>query len=171
MYHNLYYYILKERDKLIMSVNIDDIEYNYEDEELDNIEYLEIMSLDDIIKDNPSFIALSRKDIKDSLFELFVNNKKADDITNLFYNILNDIEDNRGKLKNYDNYIFNAEVEKIDSSYDTIDKNDALNFNNLKKKSVLNHDIAKDKYFFCIKYNNDSTKLRLKPTSKINITI
>ena len=171
LYHNLYYYILKERDKLIMSVNIDDIEYNYEDEELDNIEYLEIMSLDDIIKDNPSFIALSRKDIKDSLFELFVNNKKADDITNLFYNILNDIEDNRGKLKNYDNYIFNAEVEKIDSSYDTIDKNDALNFNNLKKKSVLNHDIAKDKYFFCIKYNNDSTKLRLKPTSKINITI
>ena len=151
MYHNLYYYILKERDKLIMSVNIDDIEYNYEDEELDNIEYLEIISLDDIIKDNPSFIALSRKDIKDSLFELFVNNKKADDITNLFYNILNDIEDNRGKLKNYDNYIFNAEVEKIDSSYDTIDKNDALNFNNLKKKSVLNHDIAKDKYFFCIK--------------------
>ena len=106
MYHNLYYYILKERDKLIMSVNIDDIEYNYEDEELDNIEYLEIMSLDDIIKDNPSFIALSRKDIKDSLFELFVNNKKADDITNLFYNILNDIEDNRGKLKNYDNYIY-----------------------------------------------------------------
>ena len=171
MYHNLYYYILKERDKLIMSVNIDDIEYNYEDEELDNIQYLEIISLDDIIKDNPSFIALSRKDIKDSLFELFVNNKKADDITNLFYNILNDIEDNRGKLKKYDNYIFNAEVEKIDSSYDTIDKNDALNFNNLKKKSVLNHDIAKDKYFFCIKYNNDSTKLRLKPTSKINITI
>ena len=53
-----------------MSININDNEYIFEEEELDDIEYLEIMSLDDIIKDNPSFIALSREEIKSSLFEL-----------------------------------------------------------------------------------------------------
>ena len=89
-----------------MSININDNEYIFEEEELDDIEYLEIMSLDDIIKDNPSFIALSREEIKSSLFELFANKKKANNITNLFYNIINDIDDNRGKLKNYDNYVF-----------------------------------------------------------------
>ena len=171
MYHNLYYYILKEREKLIMSININDIEYNYEDEELDDIEYLEIMSLDDIIKDNPSFIALSREDIKSNLFELFADKKKVDNITDLFYNILNNNDANRGKLKEYDNYIFNAEAEKKDSSADTMDKNDILNFNNLKKKAVLNHDEAKDKYFFAIRYNTDSAKLRFKPDAKINITL
>ncbi len=40
-----------------MSININHNEYIFEDEELEEIEYLEIMSIDDIIKDNPSFIA------------------------------------------------------------------------------------------------------------------
>lgn len=155
-----------------MSININDNEYIFEEEELDDIEYLEIMSLDDIIKDNPSFIALSREEIKNSLFELFANKKKANNITNLFYNIINDIDDNRGKLKNYDNYVFNADAEKNDYSADIVDnKTEVANFNNLKKKTVINHDIAKEKYFFCIKYNNDSDKLRFKPDAKINITI
>ena len=154
-----------------MSININDNEYIFEEEELDDIEYLEIMSLDDIIKDNPSFIALSREEIKSSLFELFANKKKANNITNLFYDIINDIDGNRGKLKNYDNYVFDAEAEKNDYSADMVDKAEVANFNNLKKKTVINHDIAKEKYFFCIKYNKDSEKLRFKPEAKINITI
>ena len=152
-----------------MSININDNEYIFEEEELDDIEYLEIMSLDDIIKDNPSFIALSREEIKSSLFELFANKKKANNITNLFYDIINDIDGNRGKLKNYDNYVFDADAEKKDYSADIVDKAEVANFNNLKKKTVINHDIAKEKYFFCIKYNNDSEKLRFKPEAKINI--
>jgi len=154
-----------------MSININDNEYIFEEEELEDIEYLEIMSLDDIIKDNPSFIALSREEIKSSLFELFANKKKANNITNLFYDIINDIDDNRGKLKKYDNYVFDADAEKKDYSADIVDKVEVANFNNLKKKTVINHDIAKEKYFFCIKYNNDSEKLRFKPEAKINITI
>ena len=154
-----------------MSININDNEYIFEEEELEDIEYLEIMSLDDIIKDNPSFIALSREEIKSSLFELFANKKKANNITNLFYDIINDIDDNRGKLKKYDNYVFDADAEKKDYSADIVDKVEVANFNNLKKKTVINHDIAKEKYFFCIKYNNDSEKLRFKPEAKINISI
>jgi len=154
-----------------MSININDNEYIFEEEELEDIEYLEIMSLDDIIKDNPSFIALSREEIKSSLFELFASKKKANNITNLFYDIINDIDGNRGKLKNYDNYVFDADAEKKDYGGDIVDKAEVANFNNLKKKTVINHDIAKEKYFFCIKYNNDSEKLRFKPDAKINITI
>ena len=154
-----------------MSININDNEYIFEEEELEDIEYLEIMSLDDIIKDNPSFIALSREEIKSSLFELFANKKKANNITNLFYDIINDIDGNRGKLKNYDNYVFDADAEKKDYGADIVDKAEVANFNNLKKKTVINHDIAKEKYFFCIKYNNDSEKLRFKPDAKINISI
>ena len=154
-----------------MSININDNEYIFEEEELEDIEYLEIMSLDDIIKDNPSFIALSREEIKSSLFELFANKKKANNITNLFYDIINDIDGNRGKLKNYDNYVFDADAEKKDYGADIVDKAEVANFNNLKKKTVINHDIAKEKYFFCIKYNNDSEKLRFKPEAKINISI
>jgi DNA-binding cell septation regulator SpoVG len=154
-----------------MSININHNEYIFEDEELEEIEYLEIMSIDDIIKDNPSFIALSRDEIKSSLFELFANNKKANNITTLFYDIINDIDENRGKLKNYDNYVFDAEAEKNDYSADIADKTEVANFNNLKKKTVINHNIAKEKYFFCIKYNNDSDKLRFKPNANINITI
>ena len=41
-----------------MSVEIENNIFNIEDEELDDIEYLEILSLDEIIKDNPHFIAL-----------------------------------------------------------------------------------------------------------------
>ena len=72
-----------------MSIDIN--EYKYEDEELDDIEYLEIMSLEDIIKDNPSFIALSKTDIRDSLYNMFSSTKKADNITKLFYDIIDDI--------------------------------------------------------------------------------
>ena len=60
-----------------MSININGNEYIFEEEDLEDIEYLEIMSIDDIIKDNPSFIALSSDEIKSSLFELFANKKKA----------------------------------------------------------------------------------------------
>ena len=75
MYHNLYYYILKEREKLIMSININDIVYNYEDEELDDIEYLEIMN----------YKEFSRKDdINNNLFELFSNKNNIGDISKYF---------------------------------------------------------------------------------------
>ena len=59
-----------------MSIEIDNLMYKFEDEELDEIEYLEIMSLDDIIKDNPSFIALSRNDIQDNLYNMLKSKLK-----------------------------------------------------------------------------------------------
>lgn len=155
-----------------MSIEINDYEYKYEDEDLDDIEYLEIMSLEDIIKDNPSFIALSKNDIRDNLFNMFSSTKKADNVTKLFYEIINDINVKRGVLDNYDNYIFNVEAEKekidIDNKKDPVDAN---YFNKLENREEAQYIRAKDKYFFCIKYNNESTNIRFMPDKKINVSL
>ena len=155
-----------------MSIEIDDYTYKYEDEDLDDIEYLEIMSLDDIIKDNPSFIALSENDIRDNLSNMFLNNKKAKNVTKLFYEIINDINEKRGVLDNYDNYIFNAEVEKEKNDVNEIkEQEDASYFNKLENREFNQYIKAKDKYFFCIKYNNESTNIRFMNNKKINISL
>lgn len=155
-----------------MSIEIDDYTYKYEDEDLDDIEYLEIMSLDDIIKDNPSFIALSENDIRDNLSNMFLNNKKAKNVTKLFYEIINDINEKRGVLDNYDNYIFNAEVEKEKNDVNEIKEHeDASYFNKLENREFNQYIKAKDKYFFCIKYNNESTNIRFMNDKKINISL
>lgn len=155
-----------------MSIEIGDYTYNYEDEELDDIEYLEIMSLDEIIKDNPSFIALSENDIRDNLYNTFLNNKKANNVTKLFYEIINDINEKRGVLNNYDNYIFNAEAEKEKNDVnDKKEEEDANYFNKLEKRVANQYNKEKNKYFFCIKYNNDSTNLRFMNDKKINISL
>ena len=155
-----------------MSIEIDDYIYKYEDEDLDDIEYLEIMSLDDIIKDNPSFIALSENDIRDNLSNMFLNNKKAKNVTKLFYEIINDINEKRGVLDNYDNYIFNAEVEKEKNDVNEIkEQEDASYFNKLENREFSQYIKAKDKYFFCIKYNNESTNIRFMNDKKINISL
>lgn len=153
-----------------MSIDIN--EYKYEDEELDDIEYLEIMSLEDIIKDNPSFIALSKTDIRDSLYNMFSSTKKADNITKLFYDIIDDINANRGVLDNYDNYIFNVEAEKEQVDVDNMkDPKDAEYFNKLENREESQYIKAKNKYFFCIKYNNESTNIRFMPDKNIKVSL
>lgn len=155
-----------------MSIEINDYTYKYEDEDLDDVEYLEIMSLDDIIKDNPSFIALSKNDIQDNLFNMFSKKKKADNVANLFYEILNDINEKRGILNNYDNYIFNVEAKK--NEYDTNgkkDKEDAIYFNKLENRENLQFEEAKNKYFFCIKFNNESTNIRFIQKENIIVSL
>jgi hypothetical protein len=43
-------------------------EFKYEDEELDEIDYYEIVSYDEIIKFNPTFVAFSNEEIYNYLF-------------------------------------------------------------------------------------------------------
>ena len=136
-----------------------------EDEELDEIEYLEILSLDEIIKENPSFIALSRDEIYHTLYELFKNKRKADDITQLFYDVINNNNEKLGKLKDYSHYIFKADAEKQD--YTEMDKEaDTDYFNGLEKLNTTRYRDAKNKYFFSLKYDDASKHLRFKPASQ-----
>ena len=151
-----------------MSIEIDNLMYTFEDEELDEIDYLEIMSLDDIIKDNPSFIALSRNDIQDNLYNMFLNKKKAENVVKLFYEIIDDNNKKRGLLNNYDNYIFNVEAEKKENDLQyNKDPEDANYFNKLEKREISDYNKAKNKYFFCLKYNNESTNIRFNNDKKM----
>ena len=155
-----------------MSIEIDNLMYTFEDEELDEIEYLEIMSLDDIIKDNPSFIALSRNDIQDNLYNMFLNKKKAENVVKLFYEIIDDNNKKRGLLNNYDNYIFNVEAEKKENDLQyNKDPEDANYFNKLEKREISDYNKAKNKYFFCLKYNNESTNIRFNNDKKIVVSL
>ena len=81
-----------------MSIEIENNIFEIENEELDDIEYLEILTLDEIIKDNPYFIALSRNDIYENLFEMFQNKKRSQSVTQLFYDILEYTNNKEGKL-------------------------------------------------------------------------
>ena len=136
-----------------------------EDEELDEIEYLEILSLDEIIKENPSFIALSREEIYHSLHELFKNKRKADDLTQLFYDVIQNNNDKMGKLKDLSNYIFRADAEKQDNT--ELDKEaDAEYFNGLEKLYTARYTEAKNRYFFSLKYDDASKHLRFKPATE-----
>jgi hypothetical protein len=144
-----------------MSINLENIE-----EELDEIEYLEILTIDEIIKDNPSFIALSRDEINNNLYELLKNKSKSESVTQLLY----DINNRQGKSKDYTNYIFQIDASKKD--YSDIDKEkDSQDFNNMKKLSSNRYNQLKNKYFFAIKYNDDSTYMRLKPCNKLNTSL
>jgi len=105
--------------------NLRDIEYI--DEELDDIEYAEILSFEEMSKINPSFIALDREEIYNHLYIFFKNKKKADLLRSLFYEILANRESNDGKIKDFTNYIFAAEGE-IEKYGDDDSKEATYNF-------------------------------------------
>jgi hypothetical protein len=155
-----------------MEIEIDNKFFKYEDEELDEIEYLEIVSLDELIKDNPSFIAMSREDIYENLYELFSDKKRSLSVTQLFYDFLDNKNEREGKLKDYSNYAFNVDAEKDNYAYDLIEKKkDARNFEKLTRLNTTRYDEAKNRYFFSIKYNTESTHIKFKPSSKINTVL
>ena len=49
--------------------------FKYEDEELNEIDYFEIVSLDEIIKNNPVFVAFSQEELYDYFFNFFKSKK------------------------------------------------------------------------------------------------
>ena len=48
---------------------VDNVVYQLEDEELPEVSYYEIITLDEMIKENPTFIAFSREEIFNELFD------------------------------------------------------------------------------------------------------
>lgn len=155
-----------------MSVEIENNIFTIEDEELNDIEYLEILSLDEIIKDNPFFIALSRNDIYENLHEMFQNRKRSESVTQLFYDILNYNKSENGDISDYSNYIFSSEAIKKNNELEWEDiQKDATYFNKLTKLNTIKHNEAKNRYFFAITYDSTSKNLKFKPPSRINAMI
>jgi hypothetical protein len=74
----------------------------YIDEELPEIDYFEIISMDEIMKHNPSFIAFSREEIYNEIFNFVKTKTKTENFIELFYEIVN-------KKTNVDNFIIVAD--------------------------------------------------------------
>lgn len=152
----------------INNISINNIIYNLENEELDDIDYYEILSFDEIVKNNPTFIAFSRNEIYDELYNFFKNNNKSQGFVDLFYKTI-DYQNNIIDTTNYvvitDSYKKNYECE-LDNVFDFI--NSFKKINKLQINLALNE---KNKLLFSIEYDNDSKKIRFKPLCKTYIEI
>lgn len=146
--------------------NLRDIEYL--DEELDDIEYTEILSFEEMSRINPSFIALDKDEIYNNLYIFFKDKKKSDLLRSLFYEILSNRESNNGKLNNFTNYIFATEGE-IEKYYDDTTKDATYNFIvKYNNKSDLREFVKRK---FSVSYNRKSDKIGLKPIHDTNLII
>lgn len=129
------------------------------DEILDEIEYYEILSINDIIKDNPDFKAFSREEIYDELFNFFQNSNTADNLTDLFYK----------KKNSRDNYVFITDA--IKHQYDDNIEEFVNNISKYTKLQYLQSQEAKNKLFFALDYDTDSTALKFKIENKTTLEI
>ena len=137
-----------------------DMLYNIVDEDLGEIEYYEIITLDEIIKENPTFIAFSREEIFDELYNFFKNSNKASMLTDMFY---------KNNTINIRNYVFIADANKkqIDDEIEEFIKE----FKSMTKMQYKEGQQEKNKFFFALAYDIQSKNLRLKPYMKTTIEL
>jgi hypothetical protein len=143
-----------------MSVSIDNIIYQIEDEDLPEIEYFEILTMGEIIKHNPTFIAFSREEIYNELYDFFNDSNKSDNIADLFF---------KDKSANLQNYVFVVDAHK--KQYDCEDEDIESVVDTVNKMTKLSYNIAqteKRKLMFAITYDDDAKHIRLKPKSYTN---
>jgi hypothetical protein len=149
-----------------------DIEYL--EEELDDIEYTEILSFEEMSRINPSFIAMDKEDIYNNLYTFFKNKKKSDLLRSLFYDILIHREHLHGKINDYSNYVFavDGEIEKYgeDDTKDAV-LNFIMRFNGKGGDGNLGSLGEFVKRKFPISYDRKSELMRLKPTHNTITTI
>lgn len=142
--------------------NKDDIIYL--DEDIPEIEYFEIVSIDEIIKNNPNFIAFSMEEIYNEIFNFVKTKTKTETFIKLFYEIIN-------RKTNVNNFIIIADVNRGD--YEDIDINQFIS--DLKKYDKINDTKlalqSKNKLWFPLKYDFDSDKLRFNANQKTVIEI
>ena len=106
----------------------------YIDEELPEIEYYELVSIEELIKINPNFIAFSREEIYNELFNFVKTKTKTENFLKLFYEIIN-------KKININNFIIIAdsirgdfEEEEISPFIDQLKKYDKIADINLNSR-------------------------------------
>ena len=143
----------------------------YLEEELPDIEYYEIMSFDEISKENPSFIAFSKKEIYNELYDFFENANKTNNFIDLFYNVV------EKKEFNTNNYVLVSDAERKKFYENDDEEEDGLFdfINSFKKINKYKDNIfsknEKNKLFFTINYDENSDLVRFKPFYKTNLEI
>jgi hypothetical protein len=146
-----------------MSILIDNVTYDVEDEDLMEVEYYEILTIAELIKDNPTFIAFSREEIVNELYDFFKDTNKSDAIADLFFN------ENKPNILNY---VFIADATKKDNNCDDQDINSFVN--DVTALSKLQYKVGqkeKNKYYFALTYDDKSTSIRVKPHMKTTIEL
>ena len=87
--------------------NKDNDDIIYLDEEIPEINYFEVVSINEIIKNNPNFIAFSKEEIYNELFNFVKTKSKTECFLKLFYEIVN-------KKTNVNNFIVIADANRGD---------------------------------------------------------
>jgi hypothetical protein len=129
-------------------------------EELDEIDYYEIVSLDEIIKLNPSFVAFSNEEIYNHLFNFLKSKSKAIGFLNLF----NSIIEKQQTSYNINNFIIIADANR--DNFSELDINDFVNkIKNSNKEQINIAYKQKNKIWFPLIYDNESSYPKFNATS------
>jgi len=145
----------------------------YMDEELPEIEYYEILTFDEIVLENPTFVAFTKKEIYNELYEIFDNSNKTNNFVDLFYNVVDNEE-----INTYNYVLITDSVKKkFNENDDKKIADDGLwqfidSFKRINKFKDL--DLAKkekEKLFFTIIYDENSNLVRFKPYNRTKIRI
>jgi len=134
-------------------------EFIYEDEELNDIDYFEIVSLDEIIKLNPTFVAFTQEELYDNFFNFLKSKKKAEGFLNLF----NELIERQKQSYNINNFIIITDAKR--DNYEELDIEEFV----MKVKSNNKEQIQfalknKNKLWFPLVYDVEKS-LNFSPTS------
>jgi hypothetical protein len=136
----------------------------YLDEDIPEIDYLELVSIDEIIKNNPNFIAFSREEIYNELFNFVKTKPKAECFLKLFYEIVN-------KKTNVNNFVVIADANR--GNYEDLNIEEFIS--DLKKYDKINDAnlalASKNKLWFPLNYDADNDKIRFKAQQKTVIEL
>ena len=133
--------------------------FKYEDEELSEIEYYEIVSLEEIIKSNPTFVAFSNEEIYNELFNFFKSKTTSEGFLKLF----NQIIQKQMNPNNFNNFVIVADANR--GKYEDMDIDKFIY--DIKHSNKLEVDFAvknKNKLWFPLMYDDDNTRIKFKAT-------
>ena len=140
--------------------------FKYEDEELSEIEYYEIVSLEEIIKSNPTFVALSNEEIYNELFNFL----KSKTTTEGFLKLFNQIIQKQMNPNNVNNFVIVADANRGKFEDMDIDKF----IYDIKHSNKGEVDFAvknKNKLWFPLMYDDDNTKIKFKASQTTTIVL
>jgi len=130
----------------------------YEDEELNEIEYYELISFDEIIKLDPTFIAFSQEEI----YNYFLNFLKSKTKTEGFLNLFNDIIQRQKGYLNTNNFIIIPNAKRND--FTQLFEEDFVNKIKSFNKEQFNFAFKnKNNIWFPLIYDIDNSSLIFSP--------
>lgn len=156
---------------------MEEVDFNYQDEELDEIEYFEIVSYNEIIKLNPTFVAFSNEEIYNHLLGFFQSTIKAESFLKLF----NEIIDRQKNTARTNNFIIVADAKRgnfteVEEDQELIKEGFRISDFVAKIKSSNKEQVQlafknKNKLWFPLDYDNENNRMKFnaKTTTIIDL--